>query len=107
MPLFGNKVKPVSIVAFILTCFGCLLALIAISLTNWWSVNSSNARTYHGVWSRQDCKTSAMCQSGSATTLQGGHGKCCYHVSVQEFVSISIIKHCRFSASTQSLSLRG
>uniref|UniRef100_A0A0B7A2F5 MARVEL domain-containing protein n=1 Tax=Arion vulgaris TaxID=1028688 RepID=A0A0B7A2F5_9EUPU len=72
MPSFGTVLKPVSIVAFLLSCLSCLLAIIAISIISWWSEYINGYRRYHGVWNLQNCLESNNCASGSATTLEGG-----------------------------------
>ncbi|KAH9519190.1 hypothetical protein Btru_074933 [Bulinus truncatus] len=74
MPYIDTTINPISIVAFVLTCLGWVQPLVAILVTNWWSLDYPNrSRTYYGVWSTEDCKyDGGECRSVSGNVLEGG-----------------------------------
>ncbi|XP_012942333.1 uncharacterized protein LOC106012811 [Aplysia californica] len=73
MPSIDTKPNPVSILAFVFSCLGCILTVAAIFLVDWWTYFFSDGRTAHyGVWTNIFCSKIGDCQSSSATELAGG-----------------------------------
>ena len=70
-------VKPVSIVAFVLSLVAVLLVLVGFSLPRWYVLHrpGGDIKLWHGFWQQQRCSSGGCGQTSSFTRIEGGKGR--------------------------------